>query len=74
MPKAQIQLAHAVQDAQVAGLVMGGTDVRDDKAQHHAQGRCRKGNDQGGFQAVQEEQVALLLDEGGDELAGKFLP
>ena len=70
----QVQLAQPVQDAQVSGLVMGGADVRDDEAQHHAQRRCRKGNDQGGFQTVQEEQVALLLDEGGDELAGKFLP
>ena len=58
----------------MAGLVVGGADVGDDEAQHDAQRRRRKGHDQRGLEAVNEEHIALVGDEGGDELAGKLVP
>src|SRR5699024_10624069 len=60
----QVQLAQPVQKAQPAGVVVGGADVGDDEAQYHAHRRRTKRDDQGGLEAVQEQQVPLFSDKG----------
>ena len=65
-----VHLAHCVEEAQhrvlVAGalLVVGHTDHGHHTAQHHAQGQCNGGDQQGGAYAPDVLEPAVLQDKG----------